>query len=308
MNKNRSQNGNDGQPNILDLHFEELSKREVLTAEEELALVQTIEKAANYEQKEVCNGAAKIIQAGQEARETLINHNLRLVVNIAKRYRHQGLSFPDLIQEGSMGLILAVDKYDYRRGTRLSTYATPWIHQSMQRAIANQSRTIRIPVNWHNKLSKLRVGRQELEQQNGRIPTTAELAAHTQIPEDKINTLMQSDRELVSLEKPILDNDAEFGEVLPDEDVPDLDEQLSLEAQLQQLIKQLTQLSPLEIKIIRMRYGLDDEKIQNNRVIGAKVGLSGERIRQIEKELRMTLRNQILSDSTLRKKENGHGA
>lgn len=297
MSNNHSKNGfTDEQPNILDLHFAELSKRAVLSAEDELKLVKKIEAAAQVSPKQACNGKADVVQEGQQARKTLINHNLRLVVNIAKRYRHQGLTFADLIQEGSIGLISAVDKYDYKRGTRLSTYATPWIHQAMQRAIANKSRTIRVPVNWHNKLSKLRVARQELEQENGRIPTTTELATYTQIPEDKIMIMMQLDQDLISLEKPILENDAEFGEVLPDEDVIDLDEQLSLEAQVQKLNGLLTQLTPLEAKIIRLRYGIGDAKIQNNRDIGKQVGLSGERIRQIEKELRTMLRKRFLDN------------
>ena len=265
------------------MYLKEIGKVPLLTAEEEIEL-------------------AKRMEAGDEkAKQKLAEANLRLVVSIAKRYVGRGMLFLDLIQEGNLGLIKAVEKFDYEKGYKFSTYATWWIRQAITRAIADQARTIRIPVHMVETINKLiRISRQLL-QELGREPTAEELAVEMQMPEEKVREIMKIAQEPVSLETPIgEEEDSHLGDFIPDDDIPAPAEAAAFTLLKEQLIEVLDTLTEREEKVLRLRFGLDDGRARTLEEVGKEFNVTRERIRQIEakalRKLRHPSRSRKLKD------------
>jgi RNA polymerase primary sigma factor len=226
------------------------------------------------------------------AREHLIVANTRLVINVAKRYRGRGLSFLDLIQEGNLGLIRALEKYDPARGYRLSTYATWWIRQSISRAVADQGRTIRIPVHMSAQISQLYKVARRLEQECNRRPTPEELAKEMGLKPKRVRWMLRISRYPLSLERPVgEEQDGELGALVEDESTPEPPELANLRLLRDQLEKVLSTLTPREARILRLRFGLVDGRNYTLEEIGQKYGLTRERIRQIEHKALRRLRH-----------------
>ncbi|NLJ65474.1 MAG: RNA polymerase sigma factor RpoD [Christensenellaceae bacterium] len=265
------------------MYLKEIGKVPLLTAEEEVEI-------------------AKRIEAGDEsAKNELAEANLRLVVSIAKRYVGRGMLFLDLIQEGNLGLMKAVEKFDYHKGYKFSTYATWWIRQSITRAIADQARTIRIPVHMVETINKLtRISRQLL-QEYGRDPTPEEIANAMGITEQKVRDIMKIAQEPVSLETPIgEEEDSHLGDFIPDEDAPAPAEAASSALMKELLWEVLDTLTPREAKVLRLRFGLDDGNPRTLEEVGKVFEVTRERIRQIEakalRKLRHPSRSKKLKD------------
>jgi RNA polymerase primary sigma factor len=277
----------------VSLYLKEMSRVPLLSVEEELDLAKRMERAQNSRVNLIkSNGRLgsqrrrdleELIQDGFVARDYLIKANTRLVVSIARKYIGHGVPFLDLIQEGNLGLIRAVEKYDYLRGFRFSTYATWWIRQSITRAIADQSRTIRVPVHMADRLRQLYKSTQELEQELGRSPTVDELATQMELDTDKIQWMMQVAQPTVSLEMPVGDeDDSDFGMYVEDENSPS-PAQVVYQNMLRERVDQvLSTLSPREARILRLRFGLGQDRPYTLEEVGQKFGLTRERIRQIE--------------------------
>lgn len=265
------------------MYLKEIGRVPLLTPEEEVAL-------------------AKRVEAGdEEAKRRLAEANLRLVVSIAKRYVGRGMLFLDLIQEGNLGLIKAVEKFDYRKGYKFSTYATWWIRQAITRAIADQARTIRIPVHMVETINKLiRISRQLL-QELGREPTAEEIAREMDMSEDRVREIMKIAQEPVSLETPIgEEEDSHLGDFIPDEDAPAPADAASFMLLKEQLEEVLETLTPREEKVLRLRFGLDDGRARTLEEVGRVFDVTRERIRQIEakalRKLRHPSRSKKLKD------------
>jgi len=266
------------------MYLKEIGKVPLLSADEEIEL-------------------AKRMEAGdEEAKHRLAEANLRLVVSIAKRYVGRGMLFLDLIQEGNLGLIKAVEKFDYRKGYKFSTYATWWIRQAITRAIADQARTIRIPVHMVETINKLiRVSRQLL-QEYGREPTPEEIAAEMGISEDKVREIIKIAQEPVSLETPIgEEEDSHLGDFIPDDDAPAPAEAAAFTLLKEQLMSVLSTLTPREEKVLKLRFGLEDGRARTLEEVGKYFKVTRERIRQIEakalRKLRHPSRSRKLKDS-----------
>ena len=282
------------------LYFREMGQQSLLTAEEEVNLAMEIEagRAAtdslidaglSLDERDRLEIAEEI---GDAARAHLIRANTRLVVSIAKKYRGRGLQFLDLIQEGNVGLMKAVEKYDYRRGNRFSTYATWWIRQAVTRALANHGRTIRIPAHLGGRISKLYQIAQELEQEYGRQPTAEEIAKFMELPADRVRWMLRTSRQPVHLERPVGDeSDAELGDFIEDVEAPPPAEAVANQMLTEELGDILDQLTPREARILRLRYGLQDGESRTLKEVGEMFGLSRERIRQLEKEALRKLRH-----------------
>ncbi|MGI6109435.1 MAG: RNA polymerase sigma factor RpoD [Eubacteriaceae bacterium] len=265
------------------LYLKEIGKVPLLTAEEELDL------------------ATRMEQGDVEAKKKLAEANLRLVVSIAKRYVGRGMSLLDLIQEGNLGLIKAVEKFDYKKGFKFSTYATWWIRQAITRAIADQARTIRIPVHMVETINKLiRVSRQLL-QELGREPTPAEIGKEMGFSEEKVREIQKISQDPVSLETPIgEEEDSHLGDFIPDEDAPAPAEAASYTLLKEQLSEVLGTLTEREEKVLRLRFGLDDGRTRTLEEVGKEFNVTRERIRQIEakalRKLRHPSRSKKLKD------------
>ncbi|MGI6554299.1 MAG: RNA polymerase sigma factor RpoD [Bacillota bacterium] len=265
------------------MYLKEIGRVPLLTAEEEVELAKRME------------------QGDEEAKRRLAEANLRLVVSIAKRYVGRGMLFLDLIQEGNLGLIKAVEKFDFRKGFKFSTYATWWIRQAITRAIADQARTIRIPVHMVETINKLiRVSRQLL-QEYGREPTPEEIAAKMDISEERVREIMKIAQEPVSLETPIgEEEDSHLGDFIEDEDALAPAEAASFMLLKEQLEGVLDSLTPREEKVLRLRFGLDDGRSRTLEEVGREFGVTRERIRQIEakalRKLRHPSRSKKLKD------------
>jgi RNA polymerase primary sigma factor len=265
------------------MYLKEIGKVPLLTADEEIELAKRMEKG------------------DEEAKKRLAEANLRLVVSIAKRYVGRGMLFLDLIQEGNLGLIKAVEKFDYSKGFKFSTYATWWIRQAITRAIADQARTIRIPVHMVETINKLiRVSRQLL-QELGREPTAEEIAKELGMPADKVREIMKIAQEPVSLETPIgEEEDSHLGDFIPDDDAPAPAEAAAFTLLKEQLMDVLDTLTPREEKVLRLRFGLDDGRARTLEEVGKEFKVTRERIRQIEakalRKLRHPSRSKKLKD------------
>lgn len=265
------------------MYLKEIGKVPLLSAEEEIEL-------------------AKQMELGdEEAKKRLCEANLRLVVSIAKRYVGRGMLFLDLIQEGNLGLIKAVDKFDFRKGFKFSTYATWWIRQAITRSIADQARTIRIPVHMVETINKLiRISRQLL-QEYGREPTPEEIASEMDISEEKVREILKIAQEPVSLETPIgEEEDSHLGDFIPDDDVPAPAEAAAFSMLKEQLVEVLDTLTDREQKVLKLRFGLDDGRARTLEEVGRRFDVTRERIRQIEakalRKLRHPSRSKKLKD------------
>ena len=284
------------------LYFREMGQQGLLSATEEVDLAMEIEAGQEAEERIEIKTAEMPLDdldklmvtrdVGDAARALLIRANTRLVVSIAKKYRGRGLQFLDLIQEGNVGLMKAVEKYDYRRGNRFSTYATWWIRQAVTRALANHGRTIRIPAHLGGRISKLYQLAQELEQQFGRQPTPEEIAAKMELPAERVRWMLRTSRQPVHLERPVGDeSDAELGDFIEDIDAPPPAEAVAQNMLTEEIGDILDQLTPREARILRLRYGLQDGESRTLKEVGEMFGLSRERIRQLEKEALRKLRH-----------------
>jgi len=272
----------------------------LLTAEEEVRLACQIKEGYAAGQRLAQDGhdpeaSARWqaqIELGQVAREQLCLANTGLVISVARRYYGLGLSLLDLVQEGLIGLLLAIDRFDHKRGTRFSTFATWWIRQRISRALANQARTIRVPVHMHERIRQVKRATRELEQRLGRSPKPEEIAVALQRKPTWVRWAIRSSAQTVSLEQPLCaEEDADaLGDLIDDKDAPDPIEQAERQLLPEMIEAMLAELTPREARILRLRYGLNGHRAHNLREIGAKFGLSRERIRQIEAEALEKLR------------------
>jgi len=299
------------------MYLKEIGKVALLTPEEEVSLARTMSAGNEAEQKladlrrrreagEEVDPALeaalrKKLRSGETAKQKLAEANLRLVVSIAKRYVGRGMLFLDLIQEGNLGLIKAVEKFDYTKGYKFSTYATWWIRQAITRAIADQARTIRIPVHMVETINKvIRVSRQLL-QELGHDPSPNEIAEEMNMPVDKVREIMKIAQEPVSLETPIgEEEDSHLGDFIPDEGASEPSEAASFTLLKEQLMDVLSTLTPREEKVLKLRFGIEDGRTRTLEEVGKEFNVTRERIRQIEakalRKLRHPSRSKKLKD------------
>ncbi|MEJ5241132.1 MAG: sigma-70 family RNA polymerase sigma factor [Anaerolineales bacterium] len=283
----------------IGLYLKEVSRIPLLTAEEEVELAQRIERG-RMAREELAKGNVspkrraelrKLIEDGWAAREHLITANSRLVISVAKKYMGRGVPFLDLIQEGNIGLIRATKKFDYRRGHKFSTYATWWIRQAVTRAIADQGRTIRVPVHMGDQINKLLRVQHQLTQKLGREPTVDELAEALGVPPRKVENMIQVARRPLSLETPTDDEeDSVLGDFIEDEEAPPPDESATYNLLREQINEILSTLPPREVRILQLRYGLLDGQPYTLEEVGRKMGVTRERVRQIEAQALSRLR------------------
>ncbi|MFN4293495.1 MAG: sigma-70 family RNA polymerase sigma factor [Thermoflexales bacterium] len=295
----------------IGLYLREMTRVPLLTNEEEVRLARAIERSRAAEARVKLRGDRlsprerrqyeKIIEEGRQAREHLIKANTRLVVSIAKKYMGRGVPFLDLIQEGNLGLMKSVEKFNYKLGFRFSTYATWWIRQTITRAIADQSRTIRVPVHMNDRIRRLYKATRELEQALGRQPTPAEVAQELGIDSEQVEWMLKVSWRPLSLEQPIgEEEDSEFGAFVEDENTPSPAQTVYEELLKTKIEEVLSTLTPREQRILRLRFGLVNGKCYTLEEVGQKFGLTRERIRQIEaralRRLRHPRRSRHLRD------------
>jgi RNA polymerase primary sigma factor len=257
----------------LQLFLKEIGRIDLLTPPQEVELAKRIERGDH------------------RAKQQMVEANLRLVVSIAKRYRNQGLPFLDLIQEGTIGLVRAAEKFDYRKGFKFSTYATWWIRQAVARALADKGRTIRMPVHVVEKLNRIMRAERKLQAQNGRLPTSEELSRELELPMDEIDQILRAAQTPVSLEKPVGDEEeSEFGHFIPDQSTPLPDEAAEMSMRRETLKRLLQCLSYRERRVLELRYGLGGEHPRTLDEVGNAFNVTRERIRQIENQSLKKLR------------------
>ena len=276
-------NDNAAMDDPVKVYLKEIGRVPLLTPEEEIEY------------------AIRIADDDEVAKKRLAEANLRLVVSIAKRYVGRGMQFLDLIQEGNMGLIKAVDKFDYSKGFKFSTYATWWIRQAITRAIADQARTIRIPVHMVETINKVKKANSQLLHQNGKEPTPEEIAEFLEMPTDKVREILRVAQEPVSLETPIgEEEDSHLGDFIPDDDAPAPAEVAAFTLLKEQLMNVLDTLSAREKNVLKLRFGLDDGRARTLEEVGKEFKVTRERIRQIEakalRKLRHPSRSKKLKD------------
>ena len=272
-----------GMDDPVRMYLKEIGKVPLLTAEQEQDLAQ------------------RMLEGDEEAKAQLIEANLRLVVSIAKRYLGRGMQFLDLIQEGNLGLIKAVDKFDHSKGFKFSTYATWWIRQAITRAIADQARTIRIPVHMVETINRLVREQRALIQELGREPTVEEIAEKMGLSVEKVREIQKISQEPVSLEKPIgEEEDSHLGDFIPDDDAMSPADQVAYTLLKEQLLDAMKSLTAREEKVLRLRFGLDDGRQRTLEEVGREFNVTRERIRQIEakalRKLRHPSRSKKLKD------------
>ena len=287
---------------LVRVYLNGIGKTALLTAEDEVQLAQTIEVGLYAEHllensEEPLTRAMKrdlkvLARQGKHARSHLLEANLRLVVSLAKRYTGRGMPLLDLIQEGNLGLIRAMEKFDYTKGFKFSTYATWWIRQAITRGMADQSRTIRLPVHLVEQVNKLSRIKRELYQNLGREATNEELAEESGIDESKIELLLRQSRDPVSLDRPVgADEEAPLGDFIEDSEATDAEAAVVASLRHSDIRSVLASLEVREQEVISLRYGLDDGVPRTLDQIGRKFGLSRERVRQIEREVMSKLRD-----------------
>lgn len=284
----------------IGLYLKEVSRVPLLTAEEEVELAQRIERG-RMAREELARGNVSnrrradlrhLIEDGWAAREHLITANSRLVISVAKKYMGRGVPFLDLIQEGNIGLIRATKKFDYRRGHKFSTYATWWIRQAVTRAIADQGRTIRVPVHMGDQINKLLRIQHQLTQRLGREPTVEELAETLDVLPKKVENMIQVARRPLSLETPTDDEeDSVLGDFIEDDEAPPPDDTATYNLLKEHLEDVLNNLPPREVRILQLRYGLLDGQAYTLEEVGRKMGVTRERVRQIEAQALSRLRH-----------------
>ena len=285
----------------IGLYLKEVSRVPLLSdIQEEKLLAQRIEKGRQA-REELAKGnlsekkkqeLRKAIEDGWEAREHLITANSRLVISVAKKYMGRGVNFLDLIQEGNIGLIRATKKFDYTRGHKFSTYATWWIRQAVTRAIADQGRTIRVPVHMGDQINKLLRVQHQLTQQLGRDPSVEELAERLEVPPKKVENMIQVARRPLSLETPTDDEeDSVLGDFIEDDEAPPPDDTATYNLLREHLEEVLNSLPPREVRILQLRYGLLDGQAYTLEEVGRKMGVTRERVRQIEAQALTRLRH-----------------
>jgi RNA polymerase primary sigma factor len=287
----------------IGLYLKEVSRVPLLTADEEVALAQRIERG-RMAREELARGNAsprrrtelrRLIEDGWSAREHLITANSRLVISVAKKYMGRGVPFLDLIQEGNIGLIRATKKFDYRRGHKFSTYATWWIRQAVTRAIADQGRTIRVPVHMGDQINKLLRVQHQLTQRLGREPSVEELAEALDVPPKKVENMIQVARRPLSLETPTDDEeDSVLGDFIEDDEAPPPDDTATYNLLKEHLGEVLNGLPPREVRILQLRYGLLDGQAYTLEEVGRKMGVTRERVRQIEAQALSRLRHPTI--------------
>jgi RNA polymerase primary sigma factor len=302
---------------VVGLYLKEAGRVPLLTADEEVALAKRME-AGQFattqlrEMRALGDGLTEdlrrelegLIEDGESAQEYLVRANSRLVISVAKKYIGRGVHFLDLIQEGNIGLIRAARKFEYRRGHKFSTYATWWIRQAVSRAVADQGRTIRVPVHMGDQINRLRRVSTQLTQELGREPTTSELANAMETTPDKIDNLIEISRRPISLETPIEeDADSEFGDFIEDKSSPQPAEVVTHNLLREHLEQVLARLPDREAHILELRYGLLDGETHTLEEVGQKIGVTRERVRQLEAQalnrLRHSSAHQLLQDYLL---------
>jgi len=270
--------GEDHESDPVKIYLKEIGKAPLLNAEEEIELARRIE------------------QGDQNAKRKLVESNLRLVISVARKYLGKGLSFTDLIQEGNAGLIRAVEKFDYRKGYKFSTYATWWIRQAITRAIADQSRTIRLPVHMVETVNNLVQVSRQLVQELGREPRAREVAERLGTSEENVREMIKVLQEPISLETPVGEEEDTFlGDLIEDRRSPSPANETEFELLREELFEILSTLTPREQEVIRLRYGLDDDQPRTLEDVGEMFGVTRERIRQIEKKALRKLRHPVRS-------------
>jgi RNA polymerase primary sigma factor len=284
----------------IGLYLKEVSRVPLLTADEEVELAQRIERGRMAREELAHSNVSprrrmelrKLIEDGWAAREHLITANSRLVISVAKKYMGRGVPFLDLIQEGNIGLIRATKKFDYRRGHKFSTYATWWIRQAVTRAIADQGRTIRVPVHMGDQINKLLRVQHQLTQRLGREPSVEELAVALDVPPKKVENMIQVARRPLSLETPTDDEeDSVLGDFIEDDEAPPPDDTATYNLLREHLGEVLNGLPPREVRILQLRYGLLDGQAYTLEEVGRKMGVTRERVRQIEAQALSRLRH-----------------
>jgi len=284
----------------IGLYFGEMSRVPLLTREEEVELAQRLDRGREAQRELARNGhdlqerarLQCLIEQGKSARQHLIKANTRLVVSVAKKYRGQGLPFLDLIQAGNLGLIKAVDKFDYRRGTKVGTYVTWWIRQSVTRTLSEQGRTIRIPVHMSDRIRRLHKMAQRLEQDFGRRPTPEEIAEDVGLEPGTVRWMLRVSRLPLSLERPVgKKGKAELGSLIEDETAPSPAQSAEQHLLREELGEMLDALPPREAHVLRLRFGLLGDRGYTLEEIGQKLGVTRERARQIERQALRRLRH-----------------
>jgi RNA polymerase primary sigma factor len=291
------------------LYLKEMARVPLLSLEEEVQLAMKLCDAIEAKRKLRRNGhdadtqmlLEEVIEEGRQAREHLIKANTRLVVSIAKKYMGRGVPFLDLIQEGNLGLMKAVEKFDYTRGYRFSTYATWWIRQTITRAIADQGRTIRVPVHMSDRIRRLYKTARQLEQEHGRKPTPEEIAAEMDLEPRKVRWMLKVSWRPLSLERPVgEEEDSELGSFIEDDTTPTPTQSAYQNLLRDKVEEVLSTLTPREARILRLRFGLQNGRSYTLEEVGQKFGLTRERIRQIEgkalRRLRHPRRSRQLRD------------
>lgn len=297
---------------VVGLYLKEAGRVPLLTAEEEVDLAKRMEAAENAREQLSAvqpddlswseeQNLRSILMDGEQAQEHLIRANARLVISVAKKYIGRGVPFLDLIQEGNIGLIRATNKFEYQRGHKFSTYATWWIRQAVSRAVADQGRTIRVPVHMGDQLNRMRRIQLQLLQELGRDPTIEEIAVGMETTPDKVENLLEISRRPVSLETPIDDEgDSTFGDFVEDEKSPAPAEEVATHLLHEQLQTALDRLPAREAQILRLRYGLADGRVYTLEEVGQTIGVTRERVRQLEAQalnrLRQSSAHVILKD------------
>ncbi len=293
----------------ISLYLREIGRIALLSAEEEIELARRLERGRtarrrlNQDRREESEipRLEREVREGEVSRKKLVQANSRLVVSIAKKYVGHGVPFLDLIQEGNLGLIRAVEKFDHRRGFKFSTYATWWVRQAITRARADQARTIRVPVHMSEQINKLALAQRRLEQEAGRQATVEELAAILDLPPRKVERIMEIAQRPLSLEMPVGEEaDSQLGDFIEDEDAPPPTELATRELLREEIEEILVSLTPREARVLQLRFGLLDGHSHTLEEVGEKFGVTRERIRQIEtkaiRRLRQPVRSRRLRD------------